>query len=44
MDLNIVSRQSGGYTVNTPVFEGPLDLLLQLIERALCYRDRSPGS
>ena len=34
MDLNIVSRQSGGYTVNTPVFEGPLDLLLQLIERA----------
>lgn len=34
MDLNIVSRQTGGYTVNTPVFEGPLDLLLQLIERA----------
>lgn len=34
MDLNIASRQSGGYTVNTPVFEGPLDLLLQLIERA----------
>ena len=34
MDLNIASRQTGGYTVNTPVFEGPLDLLLQLIERA----------
>ena len=34
MDLNIASRQSGGYTVNTPVYEGPLDLLLRLIERA----------
>ncbi len=34
MDLNIVSRQSSGYTVNTPVYEGPLDLLLRLIERA----------
>ena len=34
MDLNIASRQTGGYTVNTPVYEGPLDLLLQLIERA----------
>jgi segregation and condensation protein A len=28
------SRQSGGYTVTTPVYEGPLDLLLQLIEHA----------
>jgi segregation and condensation protein A len=37
MDLNIASHQaarSGGYTVNTPVYEGPLDLLLRLIERA----------
>lgn len=34
MDLNIASRQTGSYTVNTPVYEGPLDLLLQLIERA----------
>lgn len=34
MDLNIASRYTGGYTVNTPVYEGPLDLLLQLIERA----------
>jgi segregation and condensation protein A len=34
MDLNIASRQSSGYTVNTPVYEGPLDLLLRLIERA----------
>jgi segregation and condensation protein A len=34
MDLNIASHQTGSYTVNTPVYEGPLDLLLQLIERA----------
>ncbi len=34
MDLNIASHQAGGYTVNTPVYAGPLDLLLQLIERA----------
>ena len=34
MDLNIASRQTGGYTVNTPVYEGPLDLLLRLIEHA----------
>jgi len=34
MDLNIVNRQSGNYTVTVPVFEGPLDLLLQLIERS----------
>ena len=29
-----LSHQTGGYTVNTPVYEGPLDLLLQLIEHA----------
>jgi segregation and condensation protein A len=42
MDLNIASRHtapvpfrgSSAYTVSTPVYEGPLDLLLQLIERA----------
>jgi len=34
MDLNIASRQTGGYTVNTPIYEGPLDLLLRLIEHA----------
>ncbi|RPH62968.1 MAG: hypothetical protein EHM81_01120 [Chloroflexi bacterium] len=34
MDLNIASHQTGGYTVRVPVYEGPLDLLLQLIERA----------
>jgi segregation and condensation protein A len=28
------SPQTGGYTVMIPVFEGPLDLLLQLIEHA----------
>ncbi len=34
MDLNIASRQASGYTVQTAVYEGPLDLLLQLIERS----------
>lgn len=34
MDLNIASRQASGYTVSTPVYEGPLDLLLRLIEHA----------
>ena len=29
-----LSHQTGDYTVTTPVYEGPLDLLLQLIERA----------
>ncbi|HEX7568747.1 MAG TPA: segregation/condensation protein A [Anaerolineaceae bacterium] len=29
-----LSHQTDGYTVTIPVFEGPLDLLLQLIERA----------
>ena len=34
MELNIAQRQSGNYTVTVPVFEGPLDLLLQLIEHS----------
>jgi segregation and condensation protein A len=34
MDLNPVFYQSKGYIVSTPVFQGPLDLLLHLIERA----------
>jgi segregation and condensation protein A len=34
MDLNIASRQTGGYSVTIPVYEGPLDLLLRLIEHA----------
>ncbi len=34
MDLKIASRQTGNYKVQIPVYEGPLDLLLQLIERA----------
>jgi segregation and condensation protein A len=29
-----LSHQTGGYTVVIPVYEGPLDLLLQLIEHA----------
>ncbi len=31
---NLLGRQIGGYKVQTPVYEGPLDLLLSLIERA----------
>lgn len=34
MDLDIASHQLSPYRVATPVYEGPLDLLLQLIERA----------
>ena len=34
MSLNAISYQTRGYKVATPAFEGPLDLLLQLIERA----------
>ena len=34
MDLKIAQHQSGNYTVTVPVFEGPLDLLLQLIEHS----------
>lgn len=31
---SILGHQSNGYTVQTAIFEGPLDLLLNLIERA----------
>lgn len=34
MPLNVAAHQARLYTVSTPVYEGPLDLLLQLIERA----------
>ena len=34
MELGIVSHKAHTYTVATPIYEGPLDLLLQLIERA----------
>jgi segregation and condensation protein A len=34
MDQNAVSHKTGGYTVTIPVYEGPLDLLLQLIEHS----------
>ncbi len=34
MSLQVAAHQVEGYLVNTPVYEGPLDLLLQLIERA----------
>jgi segregation and condensation protein A len=34
MSLNTAAHQIGDYAVATPVFQGPLDLLLQLIERA----------
>jgi len=34
MNLEIASRQSRAYRVATPVYEGPLDLLLHLIEHA----------
>jgi segregation and condensation protein A len=34
MELNIAGNQTGNYTIQTPVYEGPLDLLLQLIEHA----------
>ncbi len=34
MSLQLAVHQVEGYRVNTPVYEGPLDLLLQLIERA----------
>jgi len=32
--VDTVSHQSKSYTVSTPIYEGPLDLLLHLIERA----------
>jgi segregation and condensation protein A len=34
MSFQVASHQTEGYRVNTAVYEGPLDLLLQLIERA----------
>ena len=34
MSLGVATHQMGTYKVSTPVYEGPLDLLLQLIERA----------
>jgi segregation and condensation protein A len=34
MMFNPAGQQVSNYTVTTPVYEGPLDLLLQLIERA----------
>lgn len=34
MDLNFAGRQTARYSVQTPIYEGPLDLLLHLIERA----------
>lgn len=34
MSTQVAAHQIEGYRVNTPVYEGPLDLLLQLIERA----------
>ena len=34
MSSRVASHQIEGYTVATPVYEGPLDLLLQLIEHA----------
>jgi segregation and condensation protein A len=34
MTLGVATHQMGTYNVLTPVYEGPLDLLLQLIERA----------
>ena len=34
MHPNLTGQKTSGYTVATPVYEGPLDLLLQLIEHA----------
>jgi segregation and condensation protein A len=34
MTMNITRYQVSNYSVETPLYEGPLDLLLQLIERA----------
>jgi segregation and condensation protein A len=34
MNSGVASFQASAYKVSTPVYEGPLDLLLQLIERA----------
>ena len=34
MNLQVAEHQTEGYRINTTVYEGPLDLLLDLIERA----------
>lgn len=34
MELNIAGHQTGNYNVVIPIYEGPLDLLLQLIEHS----------
>lgn len=34
MDFQIAGHQTEGYSINTEVYTGPLDLLLQLIEKA----------
>jgi len=34
MVLNVAAHQTNQYTIHTPVYDGPLDLLLDLIERA----------
>lgn len=34
MSFQVAGHQTEGYLINTDVYEGPLDLLLQLIERA----------
>jgi segregation and condensation protein A len=34
VDFGVASHQARSYTVDTPVYHGPLDLLLTLIERA----------
>ena len=34
MDFQIASHQAEGYQISTEVYSGPLDLLLQLIEKA----------
>jgi segregation and condensation protein A len=34
VSLEVAAHQTEGYLINTPVYEGPLDLLLQLIEHA----------
>src|SRR5512146_1204345 len=34
MSMQVASHQTEGYQISTPVYSGPLDLLLDLIERA----------
>ena len=40
MDIGIASHQARSYTVATAVYEGPLDLLLQLIESQFPFHTR----